>query len=96
MAKAHDRAARKIAKKMGSKYDSTTSPDIRGRKGRVEVKSTANEIPKALRQLGSGRGRAYVALPKSQHPQAKKRLSGLKTGLMDHNGNIAKRSTRKQ
>ena len=95
MAKLHDRAARRIAKKLGGKYDPKRSPDVKGNRGRAEVKSTVAEIPKALRQLGGGPGPAYVALPKSEHSKAKKRLAGLKTGLMDHHGNITKRSTRK-
>ena len=96
MAKAHDAAARKIAKKLGATYNPKKSPDVRGSNGRAEVKSNAAEIPKALRQLGGGSGRAYVALPKPEHPKALKKLAGLKTGLMDHKGKIAKRSTRKR
>jgi hypothetical protein len=94
MAKSHARAARKIARKTGGRYEAAKSPDVRGGNARVEVKSTASEITKALRQLGPAKGRAYIALPKSEHPAAFKRMRGLKTGLMDHNGKIAKRSRR--
>ena len=63
MAKGHDRAARRIAPKVKGTYNPKTSPDIKGSRARVEVKSKASEIPKALRQLGGGPGRAYIALP---------------------------------
>lgn len=96
MAKSHDQAARRIANKLKGNYNPLTSPDVKGSRGRAEVKSTAKEIPKALRQLTGGSGPAYVALPKSEHEPALKRLQRLKTGLMDHKGNIAKSSTRKR
>ncbi len=59
------------------------SPDVKGKYGSAEVKSSAAEIPKALRQLAGGSGRAFVVLPKSEHKKALKRLAHLKTGLMD-------------
>ena len=96
MAKKHDMAAERISKLVGGEYNPKKSPDVRGGDARVEVKSAASEITEALRQLGGGTGRAYVALPKSQQSRAVKRLEGLKTGLMDFNGNIVKRSTRKK
>ena len=96
MAKSHDRAARKVARKLEGTYDPATSPDVRGSKGRAEVKSRASEIPKALRQLGGGSGLAYIVLPKPQHDRGLERLDGLKTGLMDYKGKITKPSTRKR
>ncbi len=95
MAKSHDRAARKIARKTGGRYKPSKSPDVRGGSARVEVKSKASEITKALKQLGPSRGRAYIALPQSEHRVAFDRMRGLKTGLMDYNGKIVKRSRRK-
>ena len=95
MAKSHDIAARRIAKQVKGRYSPSTSPDVKGKLGRVEVKSTAEEIPEALRQLGGGSGPAYVALPKQQHPKALTRLRERKTGLMDYQGKIIKPSTRK-
>ena len=96
MADAHDRAARRVAKILKGEYEPADSPDVRGAKGRAEVKSRAAEITKALRQLGGGPDPAFIVLPKSEHQRAKVRLEGLKTGLMDYNGNIAKPSTRKR
>ncbi len=95
MAKPHDRAARLVAKKLNGRYRSGSSPDVKGKRGRAEVKTSADEIPKALKQLGGGSGPAYVVLPKSEHKEAQRRLKGLKTGLMDYQSNVKKRSTRK-
>ena len=95
VAKPHDRAAKLVARKLHGRYSPATSPDVKGKRGRAEVKSTADEVPKALRQLSGSSAPAFVVLPKSQHKQALKRLSRRKTGLMDYNGNVAKPSTRK-
>ena len=95
MAKSHDQAAKRIAKKLGGRYKPRKSPDVKGPGGRAEVKSTAEEISQALRQLGGGSGPAYIALPKLEHRKARQRLSSRKTGLMDYLGNITKPSTRK-
>jgi len=95
MAKSHDIAARRIARKLKGRYRPKKSPDVKGKLGRAEVKSTVNEISEALRQLGGGSGPAYTVLPKSEHKEALKRLRHRKTGLMDYLGNIIKPSTRK-
>lgn len=96
MSNSHDRASRSLAKKFGCRYTPKTSPDIRCKKVNIEVKSSADEIPKALRQLSGRRGPAYIALPKSQHGKAMPRMQGLKTGLINYRGNITKPSTRKR
>lgn len=95
MAKSHDRAARRIAKILKGRYVPGKSPDVKGKFGRAEVKSKANEIPEALRQLGGGSGDAYIGLPKPEHPEALRRLRGRKTGLMNYQGKTIKPSTRK-
>jgi len=95
MAKSHDQAASRIAKTLGGKYRPSKSPDVKGKLGRAEVKSTAKEIPEALRQLGGGSGPPYIVLPKREHPEALRRLSGRKTGVMNYQGKIIKPSTRK-
>ncbi len=95
MAKSHDIAARRIARILKGRYRPSRSPDVKGKLGRAEVKSTASEIPEALRQLGGGSGPAYTALPKRVHPEALRRLKHRKTGLMNYQGKIIKPSTRK-
>ncbi len=95
MAKPHDTAARSIAKKVKGRYILARSPDVKTRRVRVEVKTKASEIPQALLQLAGGSGPAYVALPTSEHPEALKRLSGCKTGLMNYRAKIIKPSSRK-
>ena len=95
MANNHDKVAEQIAKRLHGTYDPTKSPDVRGYRGRAEIKSSASEIPKALCQLSGSGGPVYVVLPKREHKQALERLLGLKTGLMDCRGNVIKRSRRK-
>lgn len=96
MTSSHDRAAKLVARKLRGRYNSQNSPDVKGRNGRAEVKSSVDEIPQALRQLGGGSGPAFVVLPASQQKKALKHMAGLKTGLMDYKGNIIKPSTRKK
>lgn len=81
------------AKTLHTQYDPTRSPDMKGKHGRAEVKSSASEIPKAREQLGTRPGKAYVVLPKPEHGKAREKLQGSGIGLIDYKGNIAKRST---
>jgi len=67
MADSHDRAAKLVAKKLSGRYNPQTSPDVKAKGGRAEVKSSANEIPEALQQLAGGTSPAFVVLPKPQH-----------------------------
>ena len=94
MAKNHERAAHLIAKKLGGDYNSKRSPDVRSREKRVEVKSYAAEIPKAMKQLGGGQKKKYVALPQREQAKAKEKLRGSGIGLMNHKGQITKRARR--
>ena len=97
MANPHDRAAKMAARKIpGGRYNPKTSPDVKGKGGRAEVKTSVNEIPEALRQLGGGKGTAFVVLPKSECKKALERMANLKTGIMDYRGKIIKPSTRKK
>jgi hypothetical protein len=95
MARSHDIAARRVARILKGRYTPSKSPDVKGKLGRAEVKLTANEISKALRQLGGGSGPAFIVLPKPEHKEALRRLRNRKTGLRDYVGNIIKPSTRK-
>jgi len=94
MTSPHDRAAKLVAKKLKGRHNRATSPDVKGKVGRAEVKTSASEISTALRQLAGGTGPAYVVLPKTEHKEALRRLAHLKTGLMNYRGNIVKKSTR--
>ena len=95
MSARHDRAARTAAKRFGGKYDPKRSPDVKAPGRRIEVKSSAGEIPKALKQLGNGTAtKKYVVLPKPEHEQAKRALKGTGVGLVDYKGNTAKRPRR--
>ena len=93
MAKKHDDAAERIARRHNGRYKASKSPDVNTPTRRIEVKSKATEISKAVTQLGRGRRKRYVALPRSEHDAALPRLpSGI--GLMDYNGKIRKRARR--
>jgi len=96
MANSHDTAAKLVARKLRGRYNRQTSPDVKGKGGHAEVKSSVEEIPEALRQLGGGSGPAFVVLPSSQQEKALKRVTGLKTGLMNYKGKVIKPSTRKK
>ena len=96
MANSHDRAAKLVARKLRGRYNPETSPDVKGKDGRAEVKSSVGEISEALRQLGGGSGSAYVVLPSSEQKKALERLAGLKTGLINYAGKMIKPSTRKK
>jgi hypothetical protein len=96
MANSHDAAAKLVARKLRGRYNPQTSPDVKGRGGRAEVKSSVDEISEALRQLGGGTGPAFVVLPTSQQKKAIERMTGLKTGLMNYKGKVTKPSTRKK
>ena len=96
MANSHDVAAKLVARKLRGEYDPKTSPDVKGKGGRAEIKSSVNEIPEALRQLGGGTGPAFVVLPASQQKKAVERMMGLKTGLLNYKGKVIKPSTRKK
>jgi len=77
MAEEHEQAAKRLARKLGTQYDPKRSPDIRGKNVRIEVKSKAYEIPKAIEQLGGGQTRKkYVCLSKNEHEDAKRLLKG--------------------
>ena len=95
MARKHDQAARRFAKKWGGTYDPTCSPDVRGLTWRVEVKSRAAEVHEALRQLSGGTGAAYIMLPQSECGAAEKLLEGQKTGLVNYSCTVVKPSTRR-
>lgn len=95
MTSSHDRAAKLVAKKLKGRYNRATSPDVKGKLGRAEVKTSASEIPKALQQLAGGTAPAYIVLPKSEHKEALRRSAHLKTGLMNYRGNIVKKSNRR-
>jgi len=96
MAEKHEQVAQRLARKLGTQYDPKRSPDIRGKNVRIEVKSKACEIPKAIEQLGGGQSKKkYVCLPKNEHEDAKRLLEGSGIGLLDYKGNCTKRPRRK-
>ena len=96
MANSHDAAAKLVARKLRGRYNPKSSPDVKGKGGRAEVKSSVDEISEALRQLGGGTGPAFVVLPVSQQKKSLERMTGLKTGLLNYKGKVIKPTTRKK
>lgn len=91
----HDEVAKHIAKKLGVDYNRGKGADVKSRKTAVEVE-TENTINDAKRQLQGHRKPVYVAgTTKKAVEKAKKAMKGTTIGVMDADGKIVKRSTRK-
>ncbi len=67
MANSHDKTAKLVVRKLGGRYNPKTRPDLKGKGGRTEVKSSVDEFPDALRQLTGGSGTAFIVLSGSEH-----------------------------
>jgi len=88
----HDQIARRIARKRGGKYPPKKGADIVNAREAIEVEVDPNKFSDGIRQLQGYHKPRYLAVPNSLVPLAKKRTKGLKTGVMDENGNIVKRA----
>jgi len=92
----HDRVARAIASKKGTEYNAGAGADIQTSRQVIEVE-TPRTVGDAGRQLQGHRKPAYVAVTdKSAVRDALERYEGTSIGVMDPQGNIVKRSTRKK
>jgi len=91
----HKTTANRIACRFGVEYNKGQGVDIKSRRATVEVE-TPDTVPDALRQLRGHRGPVYIA---GTNREAVKRAieatQGTTVGVMDNQGNIVKRSTRK-
>lgn len=86
----HDTIAQKLARQKRSEYNKGKGPDIQTSKAVIEVEVDFSGFEDGLRQLRGFQKSRYLAVPKELVPVALERLKGLKTGLMDENGNIKK------
>lgn len=92
--RSHKTTANRIAKKFGT-APQTESPDIKTPKIKVEVE-TAASMPEGLGQLRGYRGPVYVAGTNREAVQkALDATANTTVGVMDNQGNIVKKSTRK-
>lgn len=93
--KSHKTTANRIAKKLNTEYNNGEGVDIKSPKATVEVE-TPETVNEALRQLQGHRGPAYVAgTNKEAVEKALKATKGTTVGVMDNQGKIITRSTRK-
>jgi len=94
--RSHKAAANKIAKKYGSEYNTGKGADIKTDKIAIEVE-TENTVSDGFRQLQGHRKPVYIA--GSNQKTVEKALEATKrtsVGVMDNQGKIIKKSTRKK
>ena len=91
--RAHDDAARKIAKKVGGEYNKGKGVDVPGRKATVEVE-TPGTVKGGMRQLQGHRGPVFIAGTNEKAvKKALKVTKGTTVGVMNKTGKVIKRST---
>ena len=94
--RSHDIAANRIAKKLGTEYNKGQGPDIKTPKMVVEVE-TDGTVKDGLRQLRGFRKSVYIAGSNQEAVKAAlKATKDTTVGVMDAQGNIVKRSSRKK
>ena len=94
--RSHKITANRIAKKLKADYNPGKGVDIKSSKATVEVE-TPQTVGDAPRQLSGHRGPAYIA--GTNQAAVKKALevaNGTTIGVMNNQGKIIKRSTRKK
>ncbi len=96
MASNHDKAAKRIAKKLSGKYDRGQGPDINTSAQATEVE-TATTVQDGLRQLQGFQKPVYIAGADAEATRkALEATSGTTVGVRNQNGKIVKWSTRKR
>ncbi len=94
--RSHKTTANRIAKKYKTEYNNGKGVDIKSQKATVEVE-TFQTVADAPGQLRGHRGPAYIAgTNKATVEKALEVTQGTTIGVMDNQGNVLKRSTRKR
>ncbi len=94
--KSHKATANRLAKKHGTPYNKGKGADIKGEKITVEVE-TPETVAEGLRQLSGYRNPVYIAGTNQEAVQgALKVTDGTTVGVMDNQGRVIKKSTRKR
>ena len=94
--KVHETTARRIAERYGTRYNAARGADIKAPGITIEVE-TPRTVKDALRQLQGYRGPVYVAGTNKEAVEAALKVTeGTTIGVMDNQGDIKKRSTRKR
>ena len=95
MSSEHDNTAKRIAKKKGVPYTRGQGPDIESPQVVVEVE-TADTVNDAFRQLQGFKKPVYIAGADAKATKkALEAAKGKTAGVMNPQGKIVKRSTRK-
>jgi hypothetical protein len=92
----HDRVAERLARKDNTDYNKGPGADVQSSKRVIEVE-TAGTVADGFRQLSGYRRPVYIAGADAATTEAAlEAAKGTTVGVMDHNGAIMKRSTRKR
>ena len=92
----HDKTAEHLAQKEGVDYNQGQGPDVNSRRRAIEVE-TADTVKDALRQLQGFKKPVYIAgADEAATEAALEAAQGTTAGVMDPQGKIVKRSTRKR
>ncbi len=94
--RSHKTTSNRIAKKFNTSYNKGKGVDIKSTQATVEVE-TPDTVGDASGQLRGHRGPAYIAgTNKAAVEKALEATQGTTIGVMDNQGNIVKKSTRKK
>ncbi len=94
--RSHKTAANRIAQKLGAEYNDGEGVDVKSRRGTVEVE-TPETVADATGQLRGHRGPVYIAgTNQDAVDKALEVTQGTTIGVMDNQGKVVKRSTRKK
>ncbi len=92
----HDNTANRIALKKGVEYNRGQGPDVATSRQVIEVE-TADTVRDGFRQLRGFRRPIYIAGADGAATRAALEAArGTTVGVMDQQGNVVKRSTRKR
>ena len=94
--KSHKTTANRIAKKYNTDYNDSKGVDVKSPRATIEIE-TIDTVNDALGQLRGHKGPAYIAGTNAEAVQKAIEVTKDTTiGVMDNQGNIVQRSTRKK
>lgn len=94
--KSHKTTSNRIAKKLKAEYNSDKGVDIVTPNVAIEVE-TESTVQSGMQQLQGHKKRSYIAgTNKAAVDKALEATKGTTIGVMDNQGNIVKKSTRKK
>ena len=92
----HDKTAERLARKEGVAYNQGQGPDVNSTRRAIEVE-TADTARDGLRQLQGFKKPVYIAGANAEATQAALEAAvGTTVGVMNAQGKIVKRSTRRR